>query len=252
MKITKLATACILLATFALHGCKEDEYMIPATVYSNLIIYNGATGFIGDMDSSRAFLFIDTTNSPKDHPAIKLNYNYVYPGPFTGVPSPVRYMAVATGERRFRFALSDSSKITDQLVSLADHSYQTVYLSDSLSYFNVLVTRDTLVRLENKARMRLINLSPDAGPVQLYLDTLAIQGLSGTGYKSVTPFLPVDPGAFVAVRIRGTKNGIQETLVRKSIPLIAGRSYTVILRGYMSPEDKDPNKSIDLSILINQ
>ncbi|GAA4317956.1 hypothetical protein GCM10023149_15790 [Mucilaginibacter gynuensis] len=248
----KKLSGLLLFTAILFTGCKEEGNLPPQTEYANLIIYNGATGFLGDADSAKAFVYIDTANSPKDYPAIKLNYNYVYPGPFTGIPSPVQYMAVKTGQRRLRFALPNNDKITDHVFDMADHTYQTAYLTDSLSYMNVLLTRDTLVRLEDKARMRLINLSPDAGPVQLYLDTLAVTNLKSRGYKSVAEFVPVDRSDYAAIRIRSLKDETLRTLIRKSIPIRAGGSYTVILRGYMNPPDKDPNKSINLSVLINQ
>lgn len=240
------------MMAIAMHSCKEDDKLMPVTKYANLIIYNGATGFLGAEDSTKAFVYLDTTNSPKDYPGIKLNYNYVYPGPFTGIPSPVSYMAVDPGQKRIRFALPDGVKITDNSFELSDHTYQTVYLSDSLSYFNVLMTRDTLVRLEGKARVRLVNLSPDAGKVQVYLDTMAVKGLKSNGYKHVSPFVQVNTDVYIAVRVRSLGEETASTLIRKSIPIESGRSYTLILRGYMNPPDKDPNKSINLSVLINQ
>ncbi|WP_346316555.1 DUF4397 domain-containing protein [Chitinophaga sp. YIM B06452] len=156
----------------------------------------------------------------------------------------------------YRVSFSDAGdykdKLTDNLVNMQPGKHQTVFLADSLGYFEAIASEDDTPRDPAMAQVRLIHLSPDARPVSMMIDLTAVPGLDSVKFKQITPFAKVPPDPNPGFRIRYNDNGMEKTLVRKSFALLPGRSYTFILRGYVRNGSTNPNKGINLSALITQ
>jgi hypothetical protein len=183
---------------------------------------------------------------------LRLSYNATAAGPI-GALNYLTYQSLPPGTYRVMFTDSGGirNKLTDNLVNMQAGKYQSVFLADSLGYFEAITVEDELVRDEKMARIRLVHLSPDAPRVSMVIDTTAVAGLDSIQFKQITPFVNVPPDENPGFRIRCIIDGQERTLIRKSFALLPGRSYTFILRGYVQSRNDDPNKTINLSALIN-
>ncbi|GEP94432.1 DUF4397 domain-containing protein [Chitinophaga cymbidii] len=156
----------------------------------------------------------------------------------------------------YRISFSDTAdvrdKITDAEIDLQPGRHQTIYLADSLGYFETIVSDDEVARDSSIAYIRLVHLAPDAPKVSMVIDTTGVPEIDSVTYRQITPFVKIAPNPKPGFRIRYNDNGEEKTLVRKSFSMLGGRTYTFVLRGYMQPADGNPNKTINLSAIINQ
>lgn len=227
-------------------GCNKDAEMPAKPIFSYLMVYNGSPDFYG---ASSMALVNNSLYGTRD-------YNDNGAG-LVGAFNFSKYSFIDTG--LYRIAFTDSStqpknaaKISETLLQFEDQKHYTVYLLDSLGFFEMMHTQDDVVPDAGKAKIRLLHLSPDAGNVYLKIDTMAIDEIKNVGYRKVTGYISVLPDIKPGIRIMYKDNdGAEKTLVRKSFPLEAGKCYTMILRGYKVPADGNVNKTINLSTITN-
>eukprot|EP01037_Dinobryon_pediforme_P000864 gene864-869_t len=112
----------------------------------------------------------------------------------------------------------------------------SIYITDIPSKVNLLLTEDDLSRpATGKAKIRFINLSPDAGSLDLSIlgDTTAI--FTKTSFKSNTAFLQVNPSTAIGFAISdSTKTSLATS---PKYRLEQGKIYTVIAKGLKSAAD---------------
>jgi hypothetical protein len=233
MQIKKLIP--LLLMLFA---CGKEATIKPPPKAAYLMFYNGAPDFY----NARSMVLVNNQH------AGQLAYNDNGRG-LIGAYNTSLYQFTDTGD--FRIAFSDSTikaaKITEGIYHFADKKHYTIYLADSLGFYETMYTSDDVNPDPGMAKIRLLHLSPDAGTISLLLDTSAVQGIQELHFRGVTHYIPVSPDIKPAIRIMNGDN----QLVRKSFPLKAGKCYTMILRGYKNTADGDVNKTLNLSTIIN-
>lgn len=231
------------MTIFVLTACSREAELPETQPVAHAMFYNGSADHYGLMN------FVSVNNDS----SLMLTYNSSGSEP-VGAFNYALYKMMQPGTYRIIFSDTGSvqNKITDNLVALQPNKHQTVYLADSLGYFETLVSEDDVIRDPAMAHIRLIHLAPDAPKVSMVIDTAEIAAIDSVQFRSITPFVKVAPNPKPGFRIRYNDNGEEKTLVRKSFALLPGRSYTFILRGYMQPKDGNPNKTINLSALINQ
>jgi hypothetical protein len=244
-KYTDLIIA--LTAIVVLVSCNKNTELPPQPVTSQLMIYNSAAGYFntGSMVLINNRFYGDRS------------YNDNGAG-LVGAFNFSKYSFIDTG--RYRIAFTDTSrllentkKVAESLFSFEDKKHYTIYLLDSVGFYETMYTLDDVSRDSAKATIRFINLSPDAGAVHLRIDTLAISGIKNIKYKQITEYTVVQPDTKPGLRIMYTDKttGLETLLIRKSFPLEAGKCYTMILRGYRQPADGNVNKTINLSTITN-
>jgi hypothetical protein len=240
----KQRTIYFLLALLGcITACTREAAIPLAKPISHTSFYNGSPDFYEI--PNHVILNNDSV--------LRLSYNATATGPI-GALNYLTYRSLPAGIYRLMFTDSGGikNKLTDNLVNMQADKYQSVFLSDSLGYIEAITVVDDLERDEQMARIRLVHLSADAPRVTMVIDTTAVPGLDSIRFRQITPFVKVPPDENPGFRIRSIINGQAKTLIRKSFALLPGRSYTFILRGYVQARNDDPNKTINLSALINQ
>lgn len=236
---TLLCTTAICL----LAGCEKDAEIPAAEPVSYVCFYNGGINFY----NNHSVVLLNNDSSRI------LTYNGVNNGAI-GLLKAAAYEIMIPGT--YRIAYTDSSAgrkpITDNIFTFEKGSKQTIYLSDSAGFFVTLRSDDTIERDTAMAQIRLIHLASDAPKVDFYIDTLKIEGLQQVGFRQITGYTRVKPNIKPGLRLRYQKGQEGLSLVRKSFALEAGKCYTFILRGNMTAPDDNPNKTINLSALVNQ
>lgn len=236
-----------LLAFGMLAACNKEAEMQPAPAVSYLMFYNGVPDFYG----INSMVLVNNTYSGN------LDYNNNGRG-LVGAFNSSSYRITDTGLYRIAFTgapdtSGNAAKITERIYHFETAQHYTLYLADSLGFYETLVTRDEVPADAANAKLRLIHLSADAGPVQVRIDSLPVKGLGQTRFRQVTDYVSITPAVKPGIRIVYTDadTGEERILIRKSFPLEAGKCYTMILRGYKTPADGNVNKTINLSTIIN-
>lgn len=177
----------ILCSAILMAACNKDAEMPVSPALSYLMVYNGSPDFYG---ASSMALVNNSLYGTR-------GYNENGAG-LVGAFNFSRYSFIDTG--LYRIAFTDSStvptnaaKISETLLSFENQKHYTVYLLDSLGFFNILYTHDDVVPDAAKAKIRLLHLSPDAGKVYLRIDTTLISAVKEVGFRNVTDYTTVTP-----------------------------------------------------------
>jgi hypothetical protein len=241
-KIIIVPALCWLLLS-----CNKEAELAPAPGVAYLMFYNGAPGFYG------AGSMVLVNNAATD----SLEYNDDGRG-LVGAFNASKYNIADTGVFRIAFTgkrdtEGKTAKITERNYHFEANLHYTLYLADSLGFYETLVTKDDVKADPLNAKIRLIHLGADCGEVHMKMDTAAIKGMEQVRFRQVTDYVSVAPDVKPGIRILATDpvSGEEKSVVRKSFPLEAGKCYTMILRGYKTPPDGNVNKTMNLSTLIN-
>lgn len=238
---------CIALAGLFASACQKDAELPESRKEAFLMVYNGSADFY-DLNS-----WVLVNNEAFD----ERSYNDNGAG-LVGAFNFSYYSPIDTG--LFRIAFTDpaeepqeAEKITESLFHFEDKKHYTLYLTDSMGYSVILHTDDEVERHPSRARIRLINLSPDAGKVFLTIDNIPVEPIRDVTYRQVTGFTDLEPNEKPGIRIMTVDQatGLEKILTRKSFALEAGKCYTMILRGYTKAPDGNINKTLTLSTITN-
>ncbi len=228
-------------------SCTRDTELEPDYPAAYLMVYNGAPDFYGI--SSMAFVnnaFYGVRSYNETGRGLVGAYNFS------------DYNSIDTGAMRIAYTDSatdreKAKRLLESVLHFEKDKHYTVYLTDSIGYYGIIYTQDDIARSSTHAMLRLVHLSPDTGPVYLRIGTEIIKGAEQLNYKQVSDYIPVTPDIKPGIRIMSyeQEDGENISLIRKSFPLEAGKCYTMVLRGYRAPKDDNPNKTINLSTIIN-
>jgi len=220
-------TAMLLLATAActFSSCSKDENSVAAI--SGLSVVNVSP----TLATYNVYL-----NSTKVSTAAL---------PFTG---SINYFQITPGINSVKFttASSTESVLTKSINLEADKAY-SLYLVDKADKLDgFLVSDDLTVATADKAAIRFINLSPDAG-------TLTLNQISGSSlstdqaYKGVSAFSNTEAKTY-SLQIQDKATG---TVLAKleNVTLTAGKIYTIIAAGLVAPSTND--QPLRISVVTN-
>jgi len=158
------------------------------------------------------------------------------------------YFGAYPGTRLFGITKKDSAKyITHTNVTLQSGVFYSAFVIDVLPSPNILVVQDDLTAPETgKAKIRFINLSPDAPALDLAVEGTSAALVTGKAYKEASAFISIDPSASYNFQIKESNN-ITATLPATKIE--AGKIYTLWAKGLKSKTD---STKFGLSILTNK
>ena len=150
------------------------------------------------------------------------------------------YLNFYTGERNFRInPFNASNSLIDTTITFTDGAFYSVFIVNNLPNVETLAVRDSSdAPAEGKAKIRFINLSPDAGALDV---TDGDSSLFQTReFKKPSHFIEVDAASSSFVL---QKAGSSDELVTVSdINLRPGRFYTIIARGFANPPSGNTNE----------
>jgi hypothetical protein len=174
MKIIKsLAAIALLAGTLGLTSCLDNDDVMEYPAAGYISIYDGAPGNAGVIvyaDQNQA------NNFPIKYAEV-LAYQNFYPG-----------------ERLFKFSESNSlTSLLEKEYELKVDSVYSMFLLEDLGELNViLIDDDWSEPTADKAQIRMINLSPDAGTVSLKIDEVEDLFFEGLAFKTNSEFESLD------------------------------------------------------------
>lgn len=181
---------------------------------------------------------VTVINTSPDAPAqdFYLNNNKVNLNPIA-YGHGLDYSGAYTGKRTVNFYNAGTTTLTksDTLTVVANR-YYSVYLANVLAHPDIVVLRDTISQpAAGKATIRLVNLSPDAGAVDLVVNNTVLA--ANKAYKDASGFVTIGGiGTYtLEVRQAGT------TTVLASIAnatIYANSVYTIWLQGLKNATDQ--------------
>lgn len=158
----------------------------------------------------------------------------------------IKYFTDYSGNHLARFYMegTNANALYETQVSLTPGKYFSLFLSGTLdSLSSVLLEDDAEKPAEGNAKIRFINLSPDAGPLDLQLvdDSLTA---SNKDFQKYTSFQEMEAGEYAA-KIKSTSG----TTVNDQFDLTLeeGKTYTLWARGLVTTSD--PEQEFDHGII---
>ena len=225
-KLRTFATLALLGGTLGLTSCLDDDIEpVPDSGY--ISVYNGAPDSPGLIVSTDVR---DVNNFPLKY-SQTLSYNSYYPG-----------------ERQFYFSeqYSVTTLFEKEFTVKIDSVYSMYIVQDGEDLDAILVNDDWSEPNEAEAQIRFLNLSPDAGNVNVVFNESENPIFASTDFKDNTAFEMVDQDLYDIEVI--SESG--EVLVSASgVNLLGNRVFTLILKGYKETTDAD--KKLDLQLLTN-
>ena len=158
------------------------------------------------------------------------------------------YLNFYTGDRNFKInSFNATNSLVDTTVNFVDGGFYSVFIVNNLTNVETLAVRDSSsVPAEGKAKVRFINLSPDAPA----LDVAANGGplFTGSAFKTPSEFIEVDAkeSSFIISAAETT----DELVSVSDVNLRPGKFYTIIVRGYTNPPAGN-NNALSVEVINN-
>lgn len=209
----------VLLAVSTLAACKKDKDKTPPTInpgrVAMLVSSPGATEF--------SFLL----NGTKTTTAKALTYNTV-----------IDYTDIKAGTGEFSFTKKDATEVLAKInyEIKSQRNYSLIVTDKSPKAALILVEDDLSAPAAGKAKVRFVNLSPDAPELDLYVAGKLDAGVTKKAFKAVSSFVSIDPGAEIKFEIKENgKTDVLATLDKYKIE--SGKIYTIWARGLKDATD---------------
>jgi hypothetical protein len=190
----------------------------PITPVSYVSLYNASP------NSPALTMYVDNKN-------IGSGLDY---GDYTG------YLALRTGERSLQFGPTNAVNVTvDTTLTLAEGKVYSVFVADDYNKASLVVINDNSPDpTAGKAKIRLINLSPDAGEMQVNLKNDSSLLIAGKGFKQASDFTEITAETYDLEVVRADGS------VKLSVPqasFLPGKFYTIVVKGYKVPPSGNTN-----------
>ncbi|GAA4462242.1 hypothetical protein GCM10023189_38680 [Nibrella saemangeumensis] len=172
------------------------------------------------------------------------------------------YKAFAPGTMTMRFDTAQSqannpagpaAKVAEVSFPIQADKYYSVYAIGTAQKVEIVVLDDNLaLPAPGKAKVRLMNYSPDAGPIDIVISGGATLGTS-LKFKDVKDFFEIEPGTYT-IQLR--EAGTARVLASKSNVFIDRNScYSIWARGFRttpSPGNSVSGQGLDISYHANR
>ncbi|HEY0668978.1 MAG TPA: DUF4397 domain-containing protein [Sphingobacteriaceae bacterium] len=141
------------------------------------------------------------------------------------------YIVTYTGNRKFDVTVGGTTQVlTTNTLSLQKDLYYTAFFAGTNASPIIVFTQDDLSDPPaGKAKIRFINLSPDATALDLVIKGGA-KLFSGLSFKTVSDFIAIDPAVY-SFELRSGETVNKEMT---SVQLTAGKVYTLWAKGLLT------------------
>lgn len=227
--LRRIALFAVGLLTFSLSSCLDNDNDVPEPVpVSYVSFYHGAP----------------------DAPAIdiRLNDQKINQQPFQ-YKTYSNYVTLSPGSKRIKFnPLNSEVSYVDTALTFREDKAYSLFFVDKVNQADILVLQDSLVApAPGKARVRFLNLSPDASSVDLVSTGTSAATLFGdVSFKENIEFQDVNSGIYT-FQVKSTGSG-EVLLPVSNIDLAANKIYTFVFRGFKTPPAGN-NNGLDFQIL---
>lgn len=230
-KISRIAAALLLTAfVLSFHACSKNETNVPSI--SGLMVVNAAP------NHGTYNVYINNISQPVNTKGAL---------PFLGTTS--QYFNITPGGNTLKFTTASSveSVYTETTNLEADKAYSYFLINDIPNLSALLLQDDLSLNSAEKAFVRFINLSPDAGNLDLAVDSGSTL-VADKGFKAASEFVSIDPKAYNLV-IK-SKSGGQILATMKGISLTAGKMYSIVAAGMSTPAELQ--QPLQLQVITNR
>lgn len=216
----------LIMLGLTLSSCLDDNTSAPEVV-------TYATLYHGSPNTGGVDIYLD------DNKVNSSSFDYAdYSG----------YAYFTPGERTFGFSLfGTNTEVADVTATFEQDKFYSIFLAGELADAEVIILTDTASQfVSGKAHVRIINLSPDAGPIDLFIgDHLGDPVITSVEFKEATEFKYVD--AVTSSDLQIFDSDTDEVLTTlEDVSLVAGSYYTVIVRGYQAITEGDTKLTVQL------
>ena len=194
-----------------------------------------------------------------DAPAVNVqldNETVVQGADFSDV---TEYLSVEPGDHRITITAADdeSQVVFDEQLSFEAGTNYTVTAAGEVSEngtqeFSPLVLTDAAeAPAGENASIRLVHVSPDAGPVDVTLNQTGDVLFDNATFGNETEYATVPSGVYT-LNVRQAAEDNNGTIVESfNVSLVNETAYTAFAAGYVAPEDAPANTSFDLFTAVD-
>lgn len=228
-KFPKLFFLASMVSLVAFAACDKDDDGSPKPTGSGKVaLLNAAFG----ADSLN--LFVDAKKASKK---------------LLGYSDSLNYIDVTTGDRAFEIKGKDDKSLLKKSIAVEkDRNYSLLATNskDGKTFEFVQVTDDLTAPKTDKAKVRLIHLSPDAGKLNLVTGETKLA--ENIAYKNASAFKEVDAKktSFDIV----DPEAEETVLTVNNLELTKGKIYTIWITGLQ--ETDDVKKEVKAHIFVNR
>lgn len=215
-KITRIAAALLLTASaLTFSSCSKDE--METTSISGLMVVNASPSY-GTYN-----VYINNIVSPVNTKGAL---------PFMGTTAP--YINITPGANILKFTTaSNTESVYTETTNLdKDKAYSYYLINDRPNLSGLLVQDDLSLTSAEKAFVRFINLSPDAGSLDLAISGGAVL-VGDKAFKFASDFISADAKPYT-LELKSKQSGAVLATI-KDVTLTAGKMYTVVAGGFTTP-----------------
>lgn len=227
-RITAWALSCCMFLVFT--GCLDDDSN-PAPNYPVAFV----SLYHGSPDAPALDIEVDNN---------QINTSEFEYAEYTG------YLRFYTGDRNLKFGPFASSSVNiDTTVTFEANKAYSVFVADEFVNGGVVVLNDNSdPAASGKAKVRVINLSPDAGEVDFMIAGETDNWASDLAFKEATEFTEIDAGEF-DFEVRASDDS-ELLLSLPNTQLQSRYFYTIVIRGFETPPGGNTNV-MAAQVLVN-
>ncbi|WP_137401014.1 DUF4397 domain-containing protein [Echinicola rosea] len=221
----------LALSPLVITSCLDDD----DTEY-----YDGPLAYVsfyhGSPETGAVTIYADGVSKPPYS-----TYDFKYTDYFN-------YANFYTGDRTLSFKNRNANNsLLDTAVTLEENqAYSFFFIDGEESDMGIVQAEDDWDSPEEgKALVRLVNLSPDAPELSLFINDSDTPLFQDQAFKEVTDFSEIDAD-FTTFTVEGVG---EINLTAEDLDLREQRVYTVIVRGYVNPDSGSTSEK-DLSIQV--
>ncbi len=151
------------------------------------------------------------------------------------------YLNFYTGDRNFKInPFNAANALVDTTINFEDGAFYSVFIVNNLSNVEALAVRDSAsAPATGKAKVRFINLSPDAPAFDVTPGENEPPLFLGQAFKLPSNFTEVNAEASAfEIKVAGTSDALVSI---SDVNLESGKFYTIIARGFANPPSGNNN-----------
>jgi hypothetical protein len=214
-----LALCAAALFSMLLSACLKDNRTYPVLPPAALLMV-----VQGSADAPAESLYLNANQVNDPYQSFNYGDHLGYFRAYTGKRTATFYNYIIPG------TLPPSIKYASDTLTLVANTAYSLFMANTYKSPDFLLLTDSIAMpATGMVAIRLVNVSPDAGAVDLVLNN-ATTLVSNVAYKGATTFLPVAGNKSYDFSFRSHTSG---TVIAQlnNIPVNAGSEYTVWLHG---------------------
>ena len=152
--------------------------------------------------------------------------------------SKIDYLNAYSGNRTLRLSKKNAAvALRTDMVTLVTNKGYSLFVIDKLEDVKFLLLEDDLTKpATGKARIRFVNLSPDAAALNLAIEGKPTDLFTNKAFKEYSTFEDIDPGDNLKFNIKNKTTGNVETSIA-DVKIEAGKIYTIYAKGLKAATD---------------